>query len=151
MLISTDSVRSVLESYFQCCMNSLHEASWLSTHSLYTVQTVILIGSPANHLDKTDLYFTVLGAAIRCVRTSPAWLRNAEYARIAQALNLHRLGPDPNSKAAPLGGSAIVIREVKKRIWWQLTCQGIQIVLNVHYRADQLPRLVSCGFQRNML
>jgi len=45
----------------------LHEADWMRSHSLYAVQCVAVIASAANNIDKAELYFTLLGAAIRSV------------------------------------------------------------------------------------
>jgi hypothetical protein len=49
--------------------------------------------------------------------------------RVAQALNLNHLGPDPYSQpghngAQRMTSKAIINREVKKRTWWQLVIQG---------------------------
>lgn len=71
-----------------------------------------IIVSPANHLGKSDLYFTQLATAIR----------------IAQALNINHLGRDsyparPGTTAPAMDPRALITREVCKRTWWQLVIQ----------------------------
>lgn len=78
--------------------------------------------SPANHLDKADLYFTMLGTAIRYVPCRMSCSSLTSF-RIAQALNLHRLGPDPDMTTSE--GSLSIAREVRKRTWYQLVIQGV--------------------------
>lgn len=86
-----------LDAATQC----LQEADWMRCHSLYAVQSVAVMASSAVNTGKADMYFTLLGAAIR----------------VAQALNMHRLGPDKDSKYSDIA------REVRKRTWYQLLYQ----------------------------
>lgn len=45
--------------------------------------------------------------------------------RVAQALNLHGLGPDPEEQQGQRNGASCIAREVRKRAWWQLVIQGM--------------------------
>ena len=62
------TARAVIENYFEGCIGALHEADWMASHSLYALQCVSVMISVANILGKADLYYTMLGAATRCVR-----------------------------------------------------------------------------------
>ncbi|KAK4686493.1 hypothetical protein P7C73_g3627, partial [Tremellales sp. Uapishka_1] len=59
-----------------------------------------------------------------------AWMH-----KIAQALNLHRIGSDTIKGRARRGGPELVAREVKKRIWWQLIIQVARLIHTVYDRA----------------
>lgn len=77
----------------------------MGSHSLYSVQAIAIIVSPANHLGKSDLYFTMLATAIR----------------IAQALNINHLSSDsypaqPGQVSPPMDHRALITREVCKRV-----------------------------------
>ncbi|KAL7416684.1 hypothetical protein BDY24DRAFT_201110 [Mrakia frigida] len=107
-----ESIQGLLNKYFEACITSLNEANWMGSHSLYSVQAIAIIVSPANHLGKSDLYFTMLATAIR----------------IAQALNINHLSSDsypaqPGQVSPPMDHRALITREVCKRTWWQLVIQ----------------------------
>lgn len=97
----------LINQWFTACIMCLQEADWMRSHSLYAIQCVAIITSAANHIGKADLYFTLLGAAVR----------------IAQALNLHRLGPDSELLYKSKNSKLIIAREVRKRTWYQLLYQ----------------------------
>ncbi|KIR28607.1 hypothetical protein I309_02533, partial [Cryptococcus deuterogattii LA55] len=97
----------LINQWFNACIMCLQEADWMRSHSLYAIQCVAIITSAANHVGKADLYFTLLGAAVR----------------IAQALNLHRLGPDSELLYKSKNSKLIIAREVRKRTWYQLLYQ----------------------------
>ncbi|CDZ98349.1 Zn(2)-C6 fungal-type DNA-binding domain [Phaffia rhodozyma] len=117
LMIPKEHVHSVMKRWFDTCINCLHEADWMGSHSLYSVQCVAIIVSPANHLGKSDLYFTMLATAIR----------------IAQTLNISHLGPDTyplskhptnsNQSRQPMDRQALITREVCKRVFYQLLMQ----------------------------
>lgn len=113
------------------------------------MQTVAILVSPANHLDKADLYFTMLGTAIRSVRIIIWSGVGTHSVRIAQALNLHRLGPGKPE------GKVSIAREVRKRVWHQLVIQGEFCVTRCAVAAlvslAESPRLVPCRIQRYQL
>jgi hypothetical protein len=69
-LFPGESIQLVLHRFLDACLLSLHEANWMGSHSLYSVQCVAIIVSPANHLGKSDLYFTMLATVIRSVLPS---------------------------------------------------------------------------------
>lgn len=109
------------------CTQCLHEADWMRSHSLYAVQAVAIMASAAVNSGKADMYFTLLGAAIR----------------VAQALNLHRLGPDPNPQEPDIA------REVRKRTWYQLLYQdAFHVAFNgacsIQYTQFNTPKPVHC-------
>ncbi|KAL7419985.1 hypothetical protein Q5752_004948 [Cryptotrichosporon argae] len=106
VLFPSQDTQATMSVWFDACMLVLTEADWMRAHSLYAVQCIAVIVSPANHLGKADLYFTLLGAAVR----------------VAQALNLHRLGPDGYDRRT-VRAAVLVAREVRKRVWWQLVIQ----------------------------
>lgn len=99
------------------------------------------------------------GQSIIDKRIGRAVLKLCTTLRVAQALNLNHLGPDPypqsgDNKAQRLTPKAVINREVKKRTWWQLVIQGKSTV-NRLLMADLWVlltvvrfRLVSCRFQQ---
>lgn len=89
-------------------MMCLQEANWMRNHNLYAIQVVAVIAEAANNIGKADLYFTLLGSAVR----------------IAQSLRLHQLGPDAEQTYHSKNSKVIVEREVRKRTWYQLLYQG---------------------------
>jgi hypothetical protein len=82
----------------------LYEAEFMDTHKLTSVQTICLLVQVAHNFDKSDLICVLVSAAIR----------------IAQCLNLHRLGPDGHAAGRNGGANEIVDREVRKQVWWFL-------------------------------
>lgn len=81
--------------------------------------------------------------------------------RVAQALNLHRLGPDDprlyKSKVSKVS-KLIIAREVRKRTWYQLVYQGESAWILAFFctgsfkgPAADANRRVPCGVQRSLL
>jgi len=63
---AAESPLAVMDSYFDGAVDALYEARWMSKRSLYALQSIVILVSPAHHLNKGDLYFTLLATAIRC-------------------------------------------------------------------------------------
>ena len=173
------SVQNLLESYFEACMTCLQLADWMSNHSL-SVRATNGRMSLSNRTVVPDSRFSVSPSLSRRliiwenpICTLPCWgaqsgecdaasyrersyLNDTVLFRVAQALNLNHLGPDPYLQAGDNGAQrmtpkAIINREVKKRTWWQLVIQGKRHVhrLDRNLCSDTLAtyRLVSRGLQ----
>ena len=84
----------------------MREAEFLAVHSLEVVQAVCVIVPVAHGLGESDRVATMLSVATR----------------IAQSLDLNRLGPEGQHKpgSSPPADAEILLREVKKRAWWFL-------------------------------
>jgi hypothetical protein len=82
-------------------MDALHAADFMGVHSLHAAQAVCLLIQVAHNLGYSDFVFVLLSSTNR----------------IAQSLDLNRLGPDYGPCEDP------VSREVKKRVWWFLIKQ----------------------------
>ncbi|KAK8865570.1 hypothetical protein IAR55_000714 [Kwoniella newhampshirensis] len=133
-ILPNQNRRQLVGQWFDCCLLSLNEANWMSSHSLYAVQCIAVIISPANHLGHADLYYTMLGAAIK----------------VAQALNVHRLGPDPYSGGDHINGQSSIAREVRKRTWGQLIIQdwfhlGFNNTCSIHANQFDTPSPLICA------
>ncbi|KAI1073163.1 hypothetical protein LB507_010763 [Fusarium sp. FIESC RH6] len=87
---------------FDKSIETLYQAGFMDHHRLTSVQTICLLVQVAHNFNKSDLICVLVSSAIR----------------IAQCLNLHRLGPDPAISSGNAQG--IIDREVKKRVWWFL-------------------------------
>lgn len=82
----------------------LHKAEFMDKHKLTSVQTICLLVQVAHNFDKSDLTCVLVSAAIR----------------IAQCLNLHRLGHDDHNVVCHSDTHSVIDREVRKRVWWFL-------------------------------
>ncbi|SCO91979.1 uncharacterized protein FRV6_16107 [Fusarium oxysporum] len=82
----------------------LHKAEFMDKHKLSSVQTICLLVQVAHNFDKSDLTCVLVSAAIR----------------IAQCLNLHRLGQDDHNVVCHGDINSVIDREVRKRVWWFL-------------------------------
>jgi hypothetical protein len=100
--------------YFDSAMAALHRANFLSKHSIYTVQTTVVMVIALPEIGGSDLIATLLACGIR----------------IAQSLNIHRFasdkeweskrranGIDPKSQE---GIKGLIQRELRKRLWYTL-------------------------------
>ncbi|RBQ81865.1 hypothetical protein FVER14953_13362 [Fusarium verticillioides] len=107
----------------------LDEAEFMDKHKLTSVQTICLLVQVAHNFDKSDLICVLVSAAIR----------------IAQCLNLHRLGlHDPVA-----GANEPIDREVRKRVWWFLVRYDwlqipFQNTCQIHYSQFNTPMPANC-------
>ncbi|KAG5753148.1 hypothetical protein H9Q72_003819 [Fusarium xylarioides] len=107
----------------------LYEAEFMDKHKLTSVQAICLLVQVAHNFDKSDLICVLVSAAIR----------------IAQCLNLHRLGlEDPGA-----GVNDAVDREVRKRVWWFLVRYDwlqipFQNTCQIHYSQFNTPMPANC-------
>ncbi|CVL06665.1 uncharacterized protein FMAN_11803 [Fusarium mangiferae] len=107
----------------------LYKAEFMDKHKLTSVQTLCLLVQVAHNFDKSDLICVLVSAAIR----------------IAQCLNLHRLGTD-NPGA---GVDEAVDGEVRKRVWWFLVRYDwlqipFQNTCQIHYSQFNTPMPANC-------
>ncbi|KAF4502595.1 hypothetical protein FAGAP_1181 [Fusarium agapanthi] len=107
----------------------LYEAEFMDKHKLTSVQTICLLVQVAHNFDKSDLICVLVSAAIR----------------IAQCLNLHRLGlDDPGT-----GVNEAIDREVRTRVWWFLVRYDwlkipFQNTCQIHYSQFNTPMPANC-------
>ncbi|KAF5560649.1 hypothetical protein FPHYL_6556 [Fusarium phyllophilum] len=107
----------------------LYKAEFMDKHKLTSVQAICLLVQVAHNFDKSDLICILVSAAIR----------------IAQCLNLHRLGlDDPVADA-----NEVVDREVRKRVWWFLVRYDwlqipFQNTCQIHYSQFNTPMPANC-------
>ncbi|KAH7174123.1 uncharacterized protein B0J16DRAFT_387948 [Fusarium flagelliforme] len=87
---------------FDKSIETLYQAGFMDHHRVTSVQTICLLVQVAHNFNKSDLICVLVSSGIR----------------IAQCLNLHRLGPDPIISSGNVQDT--VDREVKKRVWWFL-------------------------------
>ncbi|KAG9498132.1 hypothetical protein J7337_011027 [Fusarium musae] len=107
----------------------LYKAEFMDKHKLTSVQTICLLVQVAYNFDKSDLICVLVSAAIR----------------IAQCLNLHRLGHDDPGA----GVSEAIDREVRKRVWWFLVRYDwlqipFQNTCQIHYSQFNTPMPANC-------
>lgn len=101
----------------------------MDKHKLTSVQTICLLVQVAHNFDKSDLICVLVSSAIR----------------IAQCLNLHRLGlDDPGA-----GVNEVIDREVRKRVWWFLVRYDwlqipFQNTCQIHYSQFNTPMPANC-------
>ncbi|KAK7591559.1 hypothetical protein V3481_006203 [Fusarium oxysporum f. sp. vasinfectum] len=100
--ITVDSKAS--RTLFDKSREMLHKAEFMDKHKLTSVQTICLLVQVAHNFDKSDLTCVLVSAAIR----------------IAQCLNLHRLGHDDHNVVCHGDINSVIDREVRKRVWWFL-------------------------------
>lgn len=90
----------------------LFSANFMAKHTVYSVQAICVLMQVAHNLDQSDFTCVLISTAIR----------------IAQCLNIHRLGPDPpgsfyHGQSKEAAARKLIDREVKKRVWWFLVRQ----------------------------
>ncbi|GAA5910394.1 uncharacterized protein JCM6883_002992 [Sporobolomyces salmoneus] len=115
--ISNEDRSRLPKIYFDSAMASLNRAHFLSKHSIYTVQTCVVMVMSCSEVGGSDLIATLLACGIR----------------IAQHLNIHRFasdqewesrrranGIDPKSQE---GIKGLIQRELRKRLWYTLTTE----------------------------
>lgn len=95
---------------FDRSIETLYQAKFMDDHKLTSVQAICLLLQVAHNFDKSDLICILIASAIR----------------IAQCLNLHRLGSeafnlttDPDT-LGPRCVEKLIDREIRKRVWWFL-------------------------------
>lgn len=111
-LFPGEDIQALILRFFDASVLALNEANWMETHSLYSTQTILVLCLTANHLGRSDWYLSALAVGIR----------------IAQTLNINNLGKDsyPAAEGAvlpPMDPNALILREMCKRIWYQLLIQ----------------------------
>ncbi|KAK5127779.1 hypothetical protein LTR85_004895 [Meristemomyces frigidus] len=92
------------ERLYRQCLSSLSDAQYVGVHSLRSVQAICLLVLCAHDFDGSNNLTVLLSSAIR----------------IAQALGIHRLGPDALTSKSP---EDMLQREISKSIWMFLTTQ----------------------------
>uniref|UniRef100_A0A8H7TPI4 Transcription factor domain-containing protein n=1 Tax=Bionectria ochroleuca TaxID=29856 RepID=A0A8H7TPI4_BIOOC len=130
-------VNTVRELYDKS-IDYLYRSNFISKHNLTSVQAICVLLQVAHHYDQSDTICVLLAAAIR----------------IAQCLNINRLGLDPTMNAPSTIGmssivSSLIEREVKKRVWWFLVRQDwLQIPFQntclIHFTQFNTPMPVNC-------
>ncbi|KAF5547632.1 hypothetical protein FNAPI_8463 [Fusarium napiforme] len=125
--ITVDSKASRI--LFDKSREMLDEAEFMDKHKLTSVQAICLLVQVAHNFDKSDLICVLLSAAIR----------------IAQCLNLHRLGHDDPGA----GVRETIDREVRKRVWWFLVRYDwlqipFQNTCQIHYSQFNTPIPANC-------
>ena len=116
---------------FDKSIETLYQAGFMDHHRLTSVQTICILVQVAHNFNKSDLICVLVSSAIR----------------IAQCLNLHRLGPDPAISSGNAQG--IIDREVKKRVWWFLVRYDwlqipFQNTCQIHMSQFDTPMPVNC-------
>ncbi|EMT71926.1 Putative transcriptional regulatory protein C11D3.07c [Fusarium odoratissimum] len=124
--ITVDSKAS--RTLFDKSREMLHKAEFMDKHKLTSVQTICLLVQVAHNFDKSDLTCVLVSAAIR----------------IAQCLNLHRLGHDDHNVVCHSDTHSVIDREIS----FQNTCQihysqfNTQMPANCH---DDEERMIKDG------
>ncbi|KAF7533669.1 hypothetical protein G7054_g6881 [Neopestalotiopsis clavispora] len=93
--------RSIVEQLYTKTIEALHAADFMAVHSLHAAQAISLLIQVGHNLGQSDFVFVLLSTTTR----------------IAQSLDVNRLGPDSGPSKDPIG------REIKKRLWWFLVKQ----------------------------
>ncbi|KAF9883349.1 hypothetical protein FE257_003565 [Aspergillus nanangensis] len=100
-----DASDHLAETCYNKSIRSLHDADFMTVHSISSVQCICLLIYVGYNLGQSDKISVLLACGVR----------------IAQSLCMHRLGPDrPNPTAKT---QLLVDREVQKRTWWFLVRQ----------------------------
>lgn len=104
-------LKSLPKLYFDASVAALHKSNFLAKHSIYAVQTIVILVLTCQDVGPSDLIATLLACAIR----------------IAIHLNIHRFSSDDvwearrrQSGVDPTGSAGIkqlIDREVRKRLW----------------------------------
>ncbi|GAA5936355.1 hypothetical protein JCM3775_006477, partial [Rhodotorula graminis] len=115
--LTADDVRVLPKLWFDASVDALHRGQFLAQHSVFAVQTIVILVISCQDVGGSDLIATLLACGIR----------------IAQHLHLSRFGPDDEwdrkRRAAGVdpksdeGVKGLVQREVGKRLWYALATE----------------------------
>ncbi|KAL8286362.1 hypothetical protein RQP46_004379 [Phenoliferia psychrophenolica] len=113
--ISAEDLKSLPKRYYDCSIASLYRSNFMSKHTVFTVQAIVVLNHSCLDIGGSDFSATLLSCGIR----------------IAQHLSLHRFssdeewekrrrrnGVDPSS---PAGINGLIVREIRKRLWAALS------------------------------
>ncbi|CAM1508991.1 Fc.00g027300.m01.CDS01 [Cosmosporella sp. VM-42] len=117
------------------CLQLLHEANFMAVHTLQAIQTISILLQVSHNLGQSDLVSVLLSCAVR----------------IAQSLNLHRVGADrsQNAESSEHPTQILIDREIKKRVWWSLIRQDwlqipFQNTYSIHITQFNTPMPSNC-------
>ncbi|GAA5905433.1 hypothetical protein JCM8208_004277 [Rhodotorula glutinis] len=115
--LTRDDVRVLPKLWFDASVDALHRGQFLAKHSVFSVQTIVILVISCQDVGGSDLIATLLACGIR----------------IAQHLGLSRLGPDDEwererrragvEPESDEGVKGLVQREVGKRLWYALATE----------------------------
>jgi len=115
--LTPDDVRVLPKLWFDASVDALHRGQFLAQHSVFAVQTIVILVVACQDVGGSDLIATLLACGIR----------------IAQHLHISRLGSDDEwdrkRRAAGVdpqseeGVKGLVQREVRKRLWYALATE----------------------------
>ncbi|GAA5853284.1 hypothetical protein JCM9279_003345 [Rhodotorula babjevae] len=115
--LTPDDVRVLPKLWFDASVDALHRGQFLAKHSVFAVQTIVILVISCQDVGGSDLIATLLACGIR----------------IAQHLGISRLGADDEwdrkrraagvDPASDEGVKGLVQREVRKRLWWALATE----------------------------
>jgi len=117
LVLHIDDRKRLPRLYFDAAIAALHRANFLSKHSIYTIQTIVIVVVTCQDVGGSDLIATLLACGIR----------------IAQHLNIHRFGSDAEWESrrrangvdpkSQEGIKGLIQRELRKRLWYALTIE----------------------------
>ncbi|KAH8922834.1 hypothetical protein BT69DRAFT_1319917 [Atractiella rhizophila] len=105
-----DQYKTMPKVFYNAAWEALHRGDWMGKHSIFTLQTIAIMVTCCHEVGGSESIGTLLGAGLK----------------IAQSLNLHRLGKDVDWKVkdgATANAKQLVGREIRKRVWWAMINQ----------------------------
>ena len=115
--LTPEDLKRLPKLYFDASVDSLHRSNFLAKHSVYAVQTIVILVVACQDIGGSDLIQTLLSTAIR----------------IAQHLQIHAFRPDAEWEAKQAskgidassdeGVKALINREIRKRLWCVLASE----------------------------
>ncbi|BDD61656.1 hypothetical protein MAP00_006694 [Monascus purpureus] len=103
---------SAVQDLYNKCLTTLFNSNFMAIHSISSIQAICILLQVAHNLNQSDFIMVLMSATIR----------------IAQSLNLHRLGSEKADHRDVREDPARTVQdlidlEVKKRVWWFIVRQ----------------------------
>ncbi|BGP49118.1 hypothetical protein JCM10450v2_004998 [Rhodotorula kratochvilovae] len=115
--LALEELRTLPKLFFNASVEALHRGRFLAKHSIYSVQTIVILVVACQDVGGSDLIATLLASGIR----------------IAQHLKISRFGSDEEWEAkrrssgvdpqSEQGIRGLIQREVRKRLWYTLATE----------------------------
>lgn len=115
--LTSEDQRVLPRLFFEASVEALHRGQFLAQHSIFAVQTIVILVISCQDVGGSDLIATLLACGIRIAQH----LQISRFGSDEEWDRKRRLeGVDPQSEA---GVKGLIQREVRKRLWYALATE----------------------------
>ncbi|GAA5859897.1 hypothetical protein JCM8547_004378 [Rhodosporidiobolus lusitaniae] len=113
----TEYHRSLPKLYFEASLDALHRSKFLANHSIFAVQTIVILAIACADVAGSDLISTLLASGIRIAEHLKLHIFSSDADWLAKR---RANGVDSKSEQAIKG---LIQREIRKRLWYALSLE----------------------------